>query len=621
MAKERMKPLPKALLFLLMIGAIIFGLKAMVQNGIIARPSMMKSLIPLKSDEINAVVLDNPGNIKPVDLGNNKPVPACVDGNISNCIQGAIHEVAIWAWSANGGLITATGGAKYTSDKDSKIQGLQTSVGSLMAKYNVNLRLTRQDDTGQMKVDLVDTATRLQSDPNAPGVKFITNMGDGAGQFLADVKKVCPKCELEVVGVLGYSRGEDGLWGPPMAKNNCEALRGGIALGVVRDGDWNIAQKKLSQCNIPNNPDETMYDPQGFNWINAPDYLKAVEMLLGSGTCLPVGFPVKGGGVLKQQKCAEYVVTWTPGDVNIATKKGGLVPIMTTRQSIFQMPCALIGIKQWDSLHREDVKNILKASFEAADQMRTNPVALQRFGELSAKLYAEQSAAYWIKYYHGVTEPDLTGNPVALGGSAVSNLADNLQAFGLSGGPNLFAATYNTFGKIVVQQYPKMYPDFPPIEKVLNTSFVLEIKASNTLPIDNGEKVLTTESTAPMKAVEGKKDYAIQFASGKSDILPVSFSVLNQVADDIMITKYVAALHGFTDNAKWQGMTAEQSEDKNLQLSGSRATAVETYLRKHGVRNIIRVYPHGQENPVADNDSESGRATNRRVQVVLGVIE
>ena len=473
----KLTPLTKALLFMIVVGGLVFGFRHLVQNGTIPRPSLLKSVIPLKSDDITAVVLANPSNIKPIDLGTNKPVQTCVDGNTSNCIEGPVVEGEIWAWNANGGLITAVGPATFN---EGKVKGTQTSKGSLMAKYKVNMRLVRQDDSGQMKTDLVDTATRLKSDPNANGIKFVTIMGDGGGQFFKDVEKICPTCDLEVVGTLGYSRGEDGLWGPPAAKASCEALRGGIATGVVRDGDWDIGIKKLSQCGIPNNPDEKTYDPQGFNWINAPDYLKAVEMLM-QGTCLPVGFPVKGQmGGLKEPKCANFTVTWTPGDVNLAKQKGGLVPILTTKQNIFQMPCSLIGIKSWDNAHREIVKGILKASFEAADQIRTNPQALQRFGEASAILYAEKDAAYWIRYYRGVTERDATGVMVPLGGSSVANLADNLQSFGLDGGPNLFAATYNTFGKYVTQQYPKMYPDVPAVEKILNTSYVREIKAENT---------------------------------------------------------------------------------------------------------------------------------------------
>jgi outer membrane protein OmpA-like peptidoglycan-associated protein len=606
----KLKPLPKLILFLVLVGGLVMGYRHLIYSGVIPRPNALKTLIPVKAEEINAEVLGNNSNIKLVGLPSNTPTQPCMDGNTRNCIDGALHEVEIWAWNANGGFLFGVGGAPSRDGK-----GIQTSKGSLMEKYGVNVKVIRQDDSNQMKTDLMDTANRLKSDPNAGGIKFVTVMGDGGAQFFQDLKKACPTCNFEVAGILGYSRGEDGFWGPQEWKTDPQKARGGLVIGVLRDGDWNIAMKWAAQNGIPNNPDDTVYDPTALNWVNADSYTKAAEMLV-SNYCAPL--PVKGKlGSAKQQVCASAAVTWTPGDVTIAKKRGGLVPIMTTKQSIFQMPCILVGIKSWDEAHRNDVVKLLAASFEGADQIRANPAALQKMGEVSATLYKEQDAAYWVRYYKGVTEPDAQGIRVSLGGSSVANLADNLQAFGLSNGPNLFAATYNTFGKIVVQQYPKLYPEFPPVAKVLNTSYVQGVKSLNTLPTDNAEDLSVKNTAAPMK-IEGRRDYSIQFASGSATILPVSYSVLDQLADEIEITKYGVALHGHTDAAKWTGLTPEQSAEKNMTLSQARASAVEAYLRKKGLTNVIRSYPHGQEEPVADNASEAGRAKNRRVQVVLG---
>ena len=47
------------------------------------------------------------------------------------------------------------------------------------------------------------------------------------------------------------------------------------------------------------------------------------------------------------------------------------------------------------------------------------------------------------RYYNGTVQKDILGNDVELGGSAVSNLADNAELFGLTpGSTNVFGIVY-----------------------------------------------------------------------------------------------------------------------------------------------------------------------------------
>jgi len=620
----------KAILFILVVVTVVLSVRHFVSTGFIPHSSVLKTVLLLPADDIKAQVLNNTGNVKIAPLPSNTPVRPCADGNTSNCVQGTVLEVEHWAWNANAGFDFAVGGAPSPDGK-----GIQTSKNSLMEKNGVNVVVHRQDDTNIMQSDLLDTAQRLLTDPNASGAKFITIMGDGGAQFFQALNPKLAKLDgcnydfkhpenpcapgtgkfmAETIGVTGYSNGEDGYWGPQEWVSNCNAMKGGLTIGVLRDGDWNIAIKKLAQCAVPNNPDDKMYDPNAMNWVNADDYNKAAAMFVAPGGFC-VDLPVKGKlGGSTIHKCADAVVTWTPGDVTLAKKKGGLVPIMTTKQSVFQMPCILVGIHQYDQSHRGEINKMLSATFEGADQIRTNPAALNRYGEVAQALYKEAGAdaQYWVKYYRGVIEPDAQGIRVPLGGSRVANLADNLQAFGLSGGRNLFEATYTTFGRYVVINYPNLVPSFPPVSKILDTSYVQAVKDMGVLDTTNNEQMVH-QTNAPMKSVEGQRNYQIQFANGSAQILPSSYTTLNQIADELLITNYIVAVHGYTDDGKFTGLTPDASAQKNMDLSGARAQSVVAYFKSKGLPNTLRPYAHGQEEQIP-----GGRDINRRVKIVVG---
>ena len=78
-------------------------------------------------------------------------------------------------------------------------------------------------------------------------------------------------------------------------------------------------------------------------------------------------------------------------------------------------------------------------------------------------------------------------------------------------------------------------------------------------------------------------------------------------------------IYGYTDNQGWKNSTAEQSRQKNINLSQERAQSVSTYMMSCGVApaQIKGVQGLGEENPVADNSTAAGRQENRRVEVYM----
>ena len=76
------------------------------------------------------------------------------------------------------------------------------------------------------------------------------------------------------------------------------------------------------------------------------------------------------------------------------------------------------------------------------------------------------------------------------------------------------------------------------------------------------------------------------------------------------------SIYGYTDNQGWRNSTAEQSRQKNLNLSQERAQSVASYLLNCGVSSI-GVQGMGESDPVASNDTAAGREQNRRVEVYM----
>ncbi|HZS47397.1 MAG TPA: OmpA family protein [Blastocatellia bacterium] len=104
----------------------------------------------------------------------------------------------------------------------------------------------------------------------------------------------------------------------------------------------------------------------------------------------------------------------------------------------------------------------------------------------------------------------------------------------------------------------------------------------------------------------------INFKVGSAKLDPKGTADLDALAAGLTSQKgYVLEVQGFTDSTG--------SANANRALSQRRADAVQTYLVEH--YNIplyrVRMIGLGEDKPVAGNNSRTGRAQNRRVEVRL----
>jgi len=109
---------------------------------------------------------------------------------------------------------------------------------------------------------------------------------------------------------------------------------------------------------------------------------------------------------------------------------------------------------------------------------------------------------------------------------------------------------------------------------------------------------------------------AILFASGKAELKGATLTELDHIAG-VIKDKYGGMqidVVGHTDSdpikkSKWAD---------NWELSAQRALSVLRYLVKKGIPpDLIQACGRGESQPVASNTSSSGKAQNRRVQIVV----
>ncbi len=111
----------------------------------------------------------------------------------------------------------------------------------------------------------------------------------------------------------------------------------------------------------------------------------------------------------------------------------------------------------------------------------------------------------------------------------------------------------------------------------------------------------------------------VLFDSGQAQIKPAGMKVLKQVAEILATaTDKQIRIEGHTDNVPISTKLQDRFKT-NWELSTARATTVVRYLIDQGGldRQYLAAVGYADTRPIASNDSDEGRASNRRIEIVL----
>lgn len=521
-------------------------------------------------------------------------------------------RIAAYAWNAQSGIIVSNGGPK-------------TTKGSLMEKNGVNLEIIRQDwlsELRNMQMKFIEEFDQGQAFPTSDKSAFaIMMMGDGAPFYISSVQKALDdkygkdKYHVQVMGAVGMSYGEDKLIGPPNWKTDPKSMKGAVISAVLGDGDWVTTVNYCFANGLKVNPDPTTYDADAVNIYPSEndDYIKSAEELIKSQTSgWTVALKEVSNGKLTGKtvnKKIDGCATWTPGDKLVFDKLTGFTDIVSTKEFNNQMPTVLIGVKEWATRNPEIVSNILKSALTASNQMKNYEDWKVRASEAVAETYKLETPEYWYKMFKG-QEGEKNGLKYNMGGSKVFNYADAMQYFGMSDGVNRYKSVYNQVSGYLTELNPFGFNEnvgkVVPYEDAVNLFFLKNINDIESTSADKAD--YSKQSTEVMASGEWK----INFNSGSSNIQSNSSSDLEKIYNLlIQAENSKVTIVGHTDNVG--------NANSNLALSKTRAEAVVDYLKKKGIPDsrIQLVDGKGSSEPVSDNNSESGKAMNRRVVITF----
>lgn len=130
--------------------------------------------------------------------------------------------------------------------------------------------------------------------------------------------------------------------------------------------------------------------------------------------------------------------------------------------------------------------------------------------------------------------------------------------------------------------------------------------------VEKGEVEQEVTANAILKELNetGKVILYINFDSGKSTIKKESLTVVEQIIEMMNQAKDIKiSVEGHTDS--------DGSNESNLKLSDARAKAVAEAIVKGGIdKSRLSSAGFGEEKPIADNNTEEGKAKNRRVELI-----
>src|SRR5438128_498058 len=284
----------------------------------------------------------------------------------------------------------------------------------------------------------------------------------------------------------------------------------------------------------------------------------------------------------------DAAVSWSP-DVYVAAREraGGHI-LASTKEATNLIADIFVARGDFLEQHPEDARPFVAGWLRGVDMVHKNP---------------ERAAVLLQKSLSGVnTLDDAKG---MLEDVKLPDYAENRAFFNPQGSLVNYQSIYQTAQNIwrKIGKVSRVYPGY----QTVDTRFLEG--AGEYFPRAQEARPEFEFKTPPRPAAEPilTKTVSIFFPSGSSNLDENVKAVLDTQVVDLAAT-FGSAYMRISGNTDSVG-----SHDSNQRLSRARADAVARYLVSKGFdRNKFEVVGNGQGKPVASNDTDEGRAKNRR---------
>lgn len=318
---------------------------------------------------------------------------------------------------------------------------------------------------------------------------------------------------------------------------------------------------------------------------------------------VPQASALDAAEVFKSQR-VDAAVVWSPDDILSLKAVPGSRILESTRSAAYIIADVFMAKRDYVQRNEGKIRKLYEGWMKGAAEINSDPQARRKAAAILAREFTERGTA-------------LTDEEAAemIGNVRLTTHGDNLNFFGLN--PDYKGVTGNDLYSEMTIKYTDLG--------------YIEYRVPNWRNIAFPKLVTSTNLTGASHAAEGSKAFtqASEVDKTKEAIATKRVSInfrtaeyqLDENAKYIIDKEFVSIAKAFGNaRIRVEGNTDNTGNyDSNIALSQRRAQSVVDYLIREYQMPINRfiVKGNGPNNPIADNNTEAGRAQNRRTDFEL----